>query len=261
MCCDFIGDRPLSEDDLWQTADGLLHAALCLYTLEDFQATKEELASLQEEVLGIWKEDNQIQSKPSSLRLTFILRSKKGPERSSTLGVSFSALRDPMAHPIFSNTTTISQPRAPPGIPYPQAPMFYGMGSFLTPIPSYLTWGLSGTRGYNYDPIMGQSLMTGHTIRFPLITGNPTGTNPQTLIPMPPDLPPLEDVDFNDDDDDEGMTLECMFQYKQVMNCRAYPQIMIIPPKAVIKLSSMSYSGSVFSTSVVGSQMLPMGHG
>ena len=35
MCCEFIGDHPLSED-LWQTADGLLHAALHLDTLEDF---------------------------------------------------------------------------------------------------------------------------------------------------------------------------------------------------------------------------------
>ena len=108
---------------------------------------------------------------------------------------------------------------------------------------------------------MGQSLVAAPTIRFSLITGNPAGMNPHALIPMAPDLPPLEDADFNNNDDDEGMTLECTSQYKQVATCGAYPQITIMPPKAVTKLSSTSYLGPVLSTSVVRSQMPPMGHG
>ena len=52
MSCEFINQSSLTEDLLWQVAEGLFWEAICLDILSDFRATS-ELASMQNEVMEI----------------------------------------------------------------------------------------------------------------------------------------------------------------------------------------------------------------
>ena len=77
-CCEVTGENPLTEDLLWQVAEGLFQGSVWLDTLEDFTATQEELEGMQNKILQIWRKEDSAQAKPSSLRPKFISKSKGG---------------------------------------------------------------------------------------------------------------------------------------------------------------------------------------
>ena len=148
-CCEFIDQCPLTEDLLWEVAEGLFHEAIHLDTLDDFRATLQELTNMKDTILQTWMEEDWAWSQSSSLGITLVLGNQ--------------------GNPVESSTTPLS--RSPPGISFPQVLISFGVDAFPTPASSYSMWGAGSIRGYNFDPIMGQALMTTLPMRFPFMSG------------------------------------------------------------------------------------------
>ena len=90
MVCDYVKDKSLMVDVLWEVAYGVFKEALCLNLLEDFNATKADLVELKNDILTTWKSRDK--HRMSSLGPTFIPSSVWASERKSTLGDTFSPL-------------------------------------------------------------------------------------------------------------------------------------------------------------------------
>ena len=79
-------DKALMVNVLWDTVCGLHHKALCLDSLEDFNATEADLMSMKDDILATWKSRDA--RKTSSLGPTFVT-SVDSRSQGSTLGKTF----------------------------------------------------------------------------------------------------------------------------------------------------------------------------
>ena len=53
--CEYVRDKALTVNMLWEIAYGLHHESLCLDSLEDFNATEADLMSMKDDILATWK--------------------------------------------------------------------------------------------------------------------------------------------------------------------------------------------------------------
>ena len=88
MVCDYVKDKSLMVNVLWEVAYRVFKEALHLNLLEDFNATEADLMELKNDILATWKSRDK--HKTLSLRPTFIPSSVRASERKSTLGDTFS---------------------------------------------------------------------------------------------------------------------------------------------------------------------------
>ena len=70
MVCEYMRDQALTVNVLWDIAYGLCHEALCLDSLEDFNATEVDLMGMKDNILATWKSRDV--RKTLSLGPTFI---------------------------------------------------------------------------------------------------------------------------------------------------------------------------------------------
>ena len=149
MVCEYAKDQALTVDMLWEIAYGVCHEALCLDSLEDFNATEVDLMEMKDNILAMWKSRDK--RRTSSLRPMFISLTAGPKEQGSTLGKTFtsggagtstSAPRSP-GHSLGEALSSFKSLAPPPGIPSP---------SKLLPT-SYPTVGTP--MGYNFDPMTG----------------------------------------------------------------------------------------------------------
>ena len=70
MVCEYVRDKALTVNVLWDIAYGLHHEALHLDSLEDFNATEADLMSMKDDILAMWKSRDA--RKTSSLGPTFV---------------------------------------------------------------------------------------------------------------------------------------------------------------------------------------------
>ena len=87
MVSDYVKDKLLMVNVLWEVAYGVFKEALYLDLLEDFNATKADLMELKNDILTTWKSRDK--HKALSLGPTFIPSSVRASERKSTSGDSF----------------------------------------------------------------------------------------------------------------------------------------------------------------------------
>ena len=177
MVCNYIKNRALTADMLWEVVYGVFREALCLDSLEDFNATEADLMELKGNILSIWKAKDKC--KTSSLGPTFVTSSVRASEKKkSTLGDTFSASSAmapaPICQSLFSGSSyavggvqsPLTKPVGPPpGILYPSVSMPYGQG--VLPTPGYTPWG--SVMGYNFDPMMGQPLRPAVPYSYPFM--------------------------------------------------------------------------------------------
>ena len=141
---------------LWDIAYSLHHEALCLDSLEDFNATEADLMSMKDDILAMW--ESRDARKTSSLRPTFI-SSAYSKSQGSTLGRTFiprgatapsSALRGPGGG-MGEVSLSFSRPLAPP----PGISSMSGLPPYLQELlpTSFPTMGLPAE--YNFNPITG----------------------------------------------------------------------------------------------------------
>ena len=71
-------------DMLWEVAYGVFKEALCLNSLEDFNATEADLMELKDDILTTWKSRDK--HRTSSLGPTFTPPSARASEKKSMLG-------------------------------------------------------------------------------------------------------------------------------------------------------------------------------
>ena len=71
MVCEYVKDQALTVNVLWEIAYSVCHEALCLDSLEDFNATEVDLMGMKDDILATWKSRDA--RKTLSLRPTFVL--------------------------------------------------------------------------------------------------------------------------------------------------------------------------------------------
>ena len=175
--CDYVKNRALTVDMLWEVVYGVFSEALCLDSLEDFNAMEADLMKLKDNILSIWKAKDK--HKTSSLRPTFVPLSTRASEKKSTLGDTFSpssAMAPAPVHQSLSSGSSyavggvqspLTKPMGlPPGIPYPSVSAPYRQG--VLPTPGYAPWG--SVMGYNFDPMMGQPLRPAVPYSYPFMS-------------------------------------------------------------------------------------------
>ena len=84
--CEYVRDKALMVNMLWEIAYSLHHQSLCLDLLEDFNATEADLMSMKDDILATWKSRDV--RKTLSLGPTFI-SSTDSRSQGSTLGRTF----------------------------------------------------------------------------------------------------------------------------------------------------------------------------
>ena len=130
MVCNYIKDRALTVDVLWEVVYGVIREALHLDSLEDFNATEVDLMELKDNILSIGKTKDKHNT--SSLRPTFVPLSVRTSEKKSTLGDTFSpssatapapicqSLFSRLSYPLGVVQSPLTKPMGPPpGISYP----------------------------------------------------------------------------------------------------------------------------------------------
>ena len=160
MVCEYVRDKALTVNMLWEIAYGLHHESLHLDSLEDFNATEANLMSMKDDILATWKSRDA--RKTSSLRPTFV-SSADSRYQGSTLGRTFiprepmppsGALHDPGGGDTSAVSSSFFRPLAPPpGIPSTSRLSPYIQELLPTSFPMV---GLPV--GYNFHPITGWSL-------------------------------------------------------------------------------------------------------
>ena len=141
---------------LWDIAYGLHHEALCLDSLEDFNATEADLMSMKDDILAKWKSRDT--RKTSSLAPTFI-SSMDSKGQGSTLGRTFiprgvtassSALCGPGGG-MGEVSLSFFRPLAPP----PRIPSTSGLSPYIQELlpTSFPTMGMPAE--YNFNPMTG----------------------------------------------------------------------------------------------------------
>ena len=149
MVCEYAKDQALTVNMLWEIAYSVCHEALCLDSLEDFNATKADLMEMKDNILAMWKSRDK--RRTSSLRPMFISSTAGPKEQGSTLGKTFisggtststSAPHSP-GHSLGEALSPFKPLAPPPGIPSP---------SKLLPT----SYPMVGTpMVYNFDPMTG----------------------------------------------------------------------------------------------------------
>ena len=86
MVCEYVRDKALTVNVLWDIAYSLHHEAFRLDSLEDFNATEADLMSMKDNILAMWKSRDA--RKTSSLGPMFI-SSTDSKAQGSTLGRTF----------------------------------------------------------------------------------------------------------------------------------------------------------------------------
>ena len=161
MVCEYARDKALTVNVLWDIAYGLHHEALCLDSLEDFNATEADLMSMKDDILAMWKSRDT--RKTSSLRPTFV-STADSKSQGSTLGRTFipggATATSGALHGSGGGMGEASLPffrplAPPPGIPSTSGLLPYIQGLLPT---SFSTVGKP--MEYNFDPITGQPLKT-----------------------------------------------------------------------------------------------------
>ena len=156
MVCEYARDKALTVNMLWVIAYSLHHEALCLDSLEDFNATEADLISMKDNILATWKSRDT--RKTSSLRPMFI-SSADSKGQGSTLGRTFiprgatassSALHGPGGG-MGEMSSSFFRPLAPP----PRIPSMSGLSPYIQELlpTSFPTMGMPV--GYNFDPMTG----------------------------------------------------------------------------------------------------------
>ena len=90
MVCDYIKDRALTVDMLWEVVYRVFREALHPDSLEDFNATDMDLMEIKDNILSIWKSRDK--HKTSSLRPMFVPLSVRASKKKSILGDTFFTL-------------------------------------------------------------------------------------------------------------------------------------------------------------------------
>ena len=123
--CEYVRDKPLTLNLLWDIVYSMHKESLCLDSLEDFNATEADIMCLKESILSMWKSRDV--RKTSSLGPTFI-SSADSRSRGSTLGKTFTP-RQPVPSSsvprgpggggdVIATSSSVFKPLAPPpGIP------------------------------------------------------------------------------------------------------------------------------------------------
>ena len=93
--CEYVRDQTLTINVLWEVAYGVCHEALCLDSLEDFNATEADLMDMKNNILATWKSRDKCRT--LSLRPTFTSSSMGSKEQGSTLGKTFTPTRAAMS--------------------------------------------------------------------------------------------------------------------------------------------------------------------
>ena len=148
---------------MWEVAYGVCNKVLHLDSLEDFNATEADVMQLKNDILIMG--ESRDRCKTLSLRPTFTPSSTGASSKRSTLGDTFTPSRTVVyastlhgfGHGLGEMSPSLSRPSCPPpGILYASMPVSYKQRIFPT-----LTYSTVGpTMGYNFDPMMGQTLVT-----------------------------------------------------------------------------------------------------
>ena len=156
MVCEYARDQALTVNMLWDIAYGLHHEALCLDSLEDFNATEADLMSMKDDILAMWKSRDA--RKTLSLGPTFV-SSADSKGQGSTLVRTFipggattssSALHGPGGGTGEVSSSFFRPLAPPPGIPSTSGLLPYIQGLLPTSFPM-----VGMPVEYNFDPITG----------------------------------------------------------------------------------------------------------
>ena len=161
MVCEYVRDKPLTVNVLWEIAYGIHQESLRLDSLEDFNATKSDIMRMKDDILATWKSRDA--RKTSSLGPTFV-SSADSRSRGSTLGKTFipggpappsGVLRGPSGGGGMSAvSSSVFKPLAPP----PGIPVMSGLSHYLQELLPTSFPIMGPPTGYNFDPITGQPL-------------------------------------------------------------------------------------------------------
>ena len=158
--CEYVRDKPLTVNVLWEIAYGINQESLRLDSLEDFNATEADIMCMKDDILAMWKSRDA--RKTSSFEPTFI-SSADSRSQGSTLGKTFiprgpvppsSVLHGPGGGGMSAVTSSVFKPLAPPS----RIPLMPRLSPYLQePLPtSFPAMGLP--TGYNFDLITGRPL-------------------------------------------------------------------------------------------------------
>ena len=149
-------DQALTVNMLWDIAYGLCHEALCLDSLEDFNATEVDLMGMKDDILAMWKSRDM--RKTLSLRPTFV-SSTDSKGQGSTLGRTFipggATASSSALHGPGGGTGEVSSPFFRPLAPPPRIPSMSGLSPYIQGLlpTSFPMVGMPAE--YNFDPITG----------------------------------------------------------------------------------------------------------
>ena len=161
MVCEYMRDKPLTLNMLWEIAYSIHKESLCLDSLEDFNATEVDIMCMKEDILAMWKSRDV--RKTLSLGPMFV-SSADSRSWGSTLGKTFipggPALSSGAPHSPGSGgdmsamSSSVFKPLAPP----PGIPLVPRLSHYLQdPLPT--SFPLMGPPAeYNFDPITGRPL-------------------------------------------------------------------------------------------------------
>ena len=161
---------------LWEVAYRVCHEVLCLDSLEDFNATKADLMDLKNDILVIWESRDRCRT--LSLGPTFTPLSVSASKKGSTLGKTFipsmatasASILHGSGYGLGGTSSPLLRPLAPPPrILHPLVLSSYVQG--ILPTLSYSTTGTP--MGYNFDPMMGQSLQPSAPNTYSFLSQSP----------------------------------------------------------------------------------------
>ena len=156
MVCEYMRDKALTVNVLWDIAYGLHHEALHLDSLEDFNATEADLMSMKDDILAKWKSRDT--RKTSSLRPMFV-SSADSKGQGSALGRTFipggATASSGALHGPGGGTGEVSSSFFRPLAPPPGIPSMSGLSSYIQKLlpTSFPMMGMPAD--YNFNPIMG----------------------------------------------------------------------------------------------------------
>ena len=257
MVSNYIKDRALTVDLLWEVVYGVFREALCLDSLEDFNATEADLMELKDNILSIWKARDK--HKTSSFRPMFVPSSARASEKKSTVGDTFlpssATAPAPICQSLFSGLSYavggVQSPLAkpmglPPGISYPSVSAPYGQG--VLPTPGYAPWG--SVMGYNFDPMTGQPLRPVIPYSYPFMVQSSDILLSASFCLCLTDLPPLLD---EDDEETPPLVVGPPSHSSHIVMSGAVPTMTVSSAGAEMLLSASPRVNPRMSTSITSS--------
>ena len=161
MVCEYVKDKALTVNLLWEIAYGVHQESLCLDSLEDFNATEADIMHMKDDILAKWKSRDA--RKTSSFGPTFI-SSADSRSQGSTLGKTFIP-RGPTPPSgvhhgpgggggMSAVSSSVFKPLAPP----PRIPLTFRLSPYLQELLPTSFPMMGPPVGYNFDPITGRPL-------------------------------------------------------------------------------------------------------